>query len=71
LSGQINAARRSVGRQYVLITPNSMGNIDVAEDVKIIKYIFDIIALSTYFSDWHGRLSDPERGQTTLSFANQ
>ncbi|KAH0562577.1 hypothetical protein GP486_002744 [Trichoglossum hirsutum] len=49
----INAARRSVGRQYVLITPNSMGNIDVAEDVKIIK------------------LSDPERGQTTLPFENQ
>ena len=32
------AARRSVGRQYVLITPQSMGNVDVAGDVKIIKY---------------------------------
>ncbi|KAI9834239.1 MAG: hypothetical protein M1819_003077 [Sarea resinae] len=47
----IIAARRSVGRQYILITPQSMGNVDVAEDVKIIK------------------LSDPERGQTTLPFA--
>ncbi|KAH0543995.1 hypothetical protein FGG08_001762 [Glutinoglossum americanum] len=33
----INAARRSVGRQYVLITPNSMGNVDVQQDVRIIK----------------------------------
>ncbi|KAI9788704.1 MAG: Structural maintenance of chromosomes protein 6 [Candelina submexicana] len=33
----IVAARRSVGRQYILITPQSMGNIDVAGDVKIIK----------------------------------
>jgi hypothetical protein len=48
-----------------------MGNIDVADDVKIIKYVFDIIALPTYFTDWHHRLSDPERGQTILSFTNQ
>ncbi|KAI9785860.1 MAG: Structural maintenance of chromosomes protein 6 [Peltula sp. TS41687] len=47
----IMAARRSVGRQFILITPQSMGNVDVAGDVKIIK------------------LSDPERGQTTLPFA--
>ncbi|KAI9878467.1 MAG: Structural maintenance of chromosomes protein 6 [Pleopsidium flavum] len=33
----IVAARRSVGRQYILITPQSMGNVDVAADVKIIK----------------------------------
>ncbi|KAI9787739.1 MAG: Structural maintenance of chromosomes protein 6 [Geoglossum umbratile] len=33
----INAARRSVGRQFVLITPNSLGNINMAEDVRIIK----------------------------------
>ncbi|KAI9829812.1 MAG: Structural maintenance of chromosomes protein 6 [Phylliscum demangeonii] len=33
----ITAARRSPGRQYILITPNSMGNIDIAGDVRIIK----------------------------------
>ncbi|KAI9752799.1 MAG: hypothetical protein M4579_005474 [Chaenotheca gracillima] len=37
LKMMINAARRSVGRQYILITPQSMGNVDVAPDVKIIK----------------------------------
>ncbi|KAI9680781.1 MAG: Structural maintenance of chromosomes protein 6 [Caeruleum heppii] len=51
LKMMIMAARRSPGRQFVLITPQSMGNVDVAGDVKIIK------------------LSDPERGQTTLPFA--
>ncbi|KAI9654994.1 MAG: Structural maintenance of chromosomes protein 6 [Trizodia sp. TS-e1964] len=33
----ITAARRSVGRQYVFITPQSMNNVDVGGDVKIIK----------------------------------
>ncbi|KAL9096432.1 MAG: hypothetical protein Q9165_001429 [Trypethelium subeluteriae] len=33
----INAARRSVGRQFVLITPQAMGNVDSAEDVRIHK----------------------------------
>ncbi|KAI9697857.1 MAG: Structural maintenance of chromosomes protein 6 [Bogoriella megaspora] len=33
----INAARRSVGRQFVLITPQAMGNVDSADDVKIHK----------------------------------
>lgn len=46
----IAAARRSVSRQYILITPQAMNNVDAAGDVKII------------------RLSDPERGQTTLEF---
>lgn len=46
----ISAARRSVGRQYILITPQAMNNLDSAGDVKII------------------RLSDPERGQTSLAF---
>ncbi|OQN95859.1 hypothetical protein B0A48_18144 [Cryoendolithus antarcticus] len=44
----IQAARRSVGRQFVLITPQSMGNVVLGEDVAI------------------HRMSDPERGQTTL-----
>ena len=33
----INAARRSVGRQFVLITPQAMGNVDSAGDVRIHK----------------------------------
>lgn len=37
-SSQITAARRSTGKQFILITPQSMGNVDVAGDVKIIKY---------------------------------
>ena len=31
----INAARRSVGRQFVLITPQGMGNADSVDDVRI------------------------------------
>jgi len=45
----IQAARRSVSRQFILITPQSMANVTLGGDVKIIK------------------MSDPERGQTTLS----
>ncbi|KAF2197306.1 dna repair protein-like protein rad18 [Delitschia confertaspora ATCC 74209] len=33
----IGAARRAVGRQYILITPQAMGNVPLEEDVKIIK----------------------------------
>lgn len=33
----IQAARRSVSRQFILITPQAMGNVAFAEDVKIIK----------------------------------
>jgi len=49
----IAAARRSVGRQFVLISPQSLGAAigGAQDDVKIIK------------------MSDPERGQTTLPFA--
>ncbi|KAJ4290938.1 Structural maintenance of chromosomes protein 6 [Kalmusia sp. IMI 367209] len=48
----IGAARRSHGRQYILITPQAMNNKKVhsMDDVKII------------------RMTDPERGQTALSF---
>lgn len=31
----IQAARRSVGRQYILITPQSMQNVQLGDDVKI------------------------------------
>lgn len=38
---QIGAARRSVGRQYILITPNSIeGHAVKDKDVKIIRYVF-------------------------------
>ncbi|KAI9822924.1 MAG: Structural maintenance of chromosomes protein 6 [Thelocarpon impressellum] len=50
LKMMISTARRSMGRQYILITPQSMGSVDVSDDIRIIK------------------LSDPERGQTTLPF---
>jgi chromosome segregation ATPase len=45
----IGAARRAVSRQFILITPQSMNNVKLGDDVKIHK------------------MSDPERGQTTLS----
>lgn len=37
----IGAARRAIGRQYILITPQAMGNAAVgnANDVKIIRYV--------------------------------
>ncbi|KAM0716109.1 hypothetical protein Q7P37_008623 [Cladosporium fusiforme] len=50
MSMMIQAARRSVGRQFILITPQSMSNVQLGEDVSIHK------------------MSDPERGQTTLPF---
>ncbi len=45
----IQAARRSIGRQFIFITPQSMNSVNQTSDVKIIK------------------MSDPERGQTTLN----
>ena len=45
----IQAARRSIGRQFIFITPQSMNTVKQTSDVKIIK------------------MSDPERGQTTLN----
>lgn len=33
----IQAARRSVGRQYILITPQAMGNVDLGDDVRVHK----------------------------------
>ncbi|KAL5372456.1 hypothetical protein DPSP01_013478 [Paraphaeosphaeria sporulosa] len=49
----IQAAARSVGRQYILITPQAMNNKDVRSmrDVTVIK------------------MTDPERGQTALNFS--
>ena len=33
----IEAARRSIGRQFIFITPQSMNNVKNATDVRIIK----------------------------------
>jgi structural maintenance of chromosomes protein 6 len=33
----INAARRSVGRQFILITPQAMQNVEMGDDVKVHK----------------------------------
>ena len=33
----IQAARRSIGRQFIFITPQSMNNVQHADDVKIIR----------------------------------
>jgi ABC-type proline/glycine betaine transport system ATPase subunit len=33
----IQAARRSIGRQFIFITPQSMNNVQLADDVKIIR----------------------------------
>ncbi len=36
---QASAARRSVGRQYILITPNAIeGPVALDRDVKVIRY---------------------------------
>ncbi|KAF1811318.1 DNA repair protein Rad18 [Eremomyces bilateralis CBS 781.70] len=53
VSMMISAARDSVSRQFILITPQAMGNVELKSDVKVIK------------------MSDPERGQTTLNFGRQ
>jgi len=37
---QVDAARRSVSRQYILITPNAIeGRARLDKDVKIIRYV--------------------------------
>lgn len=48
----ITAARRAVGRQYILITPQAMNN-------KSVKSMQDVTVI---------KMSDPERGQTALNF---
>lgn len=37
MSMMIKAARRSVGRQFILITPQSMNNVDLGDDVRVHK----------------------------------
>lgn len=37
MSMMIAAARRSVGRQFILITPQSMNNVEMGDDVKVHK----------------------------------
>lgn len=37
MSMMIQAARRSVGRQFILITPQSMNNVEMGDDVKVHK----------------------------------
>lgn len=49
----ITAARRAVGRQYILITPQAMNN-------KSVKTMTDVTVI---------KMSDPERGQTALNFS--
>lgn len=49
----IMAARRAVGRQYILITPQAMNN-------KKVKNMSDVTVI---------KMSDPERGQTALDFS--
>lgn len=34
----IQAARRAIGRQYILITPQAMNNVQSMDDVRIIRY---------------------------------
>lgn len=35
----VSAARRAVGRQYILITPQAMNSVKHMDDVKVIKYV--------------------------------
>lgn len=35
----VGAARLAVSRQFILITPQSMANVSLGEDVKIHKYV--------------------------------
>ena len=37
MSMMIQAARRAVGKQFILITPQSMQNVDLGDDVKVHK----------------------------------
>ncbi|KAL8649422.1 MAG: hypothetical protein Q9210_004404 [Variospora velana] len=39
----IEAARYSIGKQFILITPGSMGSVHSANDVKIIKYVVSVL----------------------------
>jgi hypothetical protein len=63
----IHAARKAEGRQYILITPQSMGNIPLGPDIKIHKYVQVIEKIHGLCADC-SRMSDPERGQNALPF---
>ena len=64
----IRFARASVGKQFILITPQSMSKIDLTDpDIKVTKYVrnLNLFGLLTNLSR---RMRDPERGQKTLQF---
>jgi hypothetical protein len=66
----IHAARRAEGRQYILITPQAMGNIPLGPDIKIHKYV-QVVEKTHELCANCSRMSDPERGQNTLPFEAQ
>lgn len=65
---QMLAARRSIGRQFILITPGSRSDISLAPDVRVKEYVpfFLLNSTNAYYYDY--RLAEPERGQSTLTF---
>ena len=64
----IRFARASVGKQFILITPQSMSKVDLTDpDIKVTKYVRDADFLGLLTHSSH-RMRDPERGQKTLHF---
>lgn len=63
------AARRSIGRQFILITPGSRADINLAPDVRVKEYVSWIfVFLWNMKANYILRLAEPERGQSTLTF---
>ena len=68
---QMVAARRSIGRQFILITPGSRSEISLAPDVRVKEQVpsHDHVPLMRFcLLICDGRLAEPERGQRQLSF---
>ena len=64
----IGAARQSLGRQFVLISPGTKEDFKKMKDVHVKEYVDQRYSETTINANVFGRLAAPERGQTTLSF---
>jgi hypothetical protein len=64
----IGAAKQSLGRQFVLISPGTKEDFKKIKDVHVKEYVIRGYSKPIVNANTCGRLAAPERGQTTLSF---
>ncbi len=66
----IEAAEQATSRQFILITPQSIGNIKHSKNIRIHKYDLQFPSVLGCLLIFR-RMSDPERGQTALNIGTQ